>query len=370
MAGTAPTLRRRGVDRLDEPGTVAVSPSAVAPVSRRLLALAVDQVALVLLAVLGALVATAARPGAAAVGAIVAGGVGVVALVGAEAVTGASLGGLAVGLRTVRASTGRPAGVLRVAVRSSVVGIGTLALVGGAYLVAGSGAWDPAPTQRGWHDRLAGTLVLQAWAVPPRRRRGWAEAPRAVAPRPGPSDEPGGDGVHPVDPTNPADPADPGEPTGPVDPSGSVRPVERAGDEPTPFARLDEVELTRLTFRDEAVRPARLVLWFDTGEEVEVRGVGIVGRAPDAEAGREVLHVVAIDDPDRSVSRVHLRFGPDSEGGLWVVDTGSTNGTVVLDPAGAASLLPAGRRAVVGPGWTVRFGSRTMRVRVARSDVR
>lgn len=496
MAGTAPTLRRRGVERFEEPGVVAVSPSAVAPVGRRVLALAVDQLALAVLALVGALVATALRPGSGAEGAAIALAVGVLGLVLAEGISGAGLGSVVVGLRTVAAATGAPAGVLRIALRSAFLGVGALFLLVGSYVVAASGTWDPAPTQRGWHDRLAGTLVLQSWAVAPRSRRigrsgapgtpvpsvpalvvgpasalapdadsSPADEPRPVAPAPervplvesaapsarpddAPRAVPGPDPMRstatdpasaahsviatplvpsldhaprrvvvPVRPTSDRDealrrtfgpPAGTNEALPIVEPPTSLSrsdvprrvfgpqpPTTRTGvapertssptepglvarqtDRPTvddegqpvldpmPIVpKLNEVELTRLNVRDEVAAPPRLVLFFDTGEEVEVRGIGVVGRAPQDDASREVLHVVAIDDPDRSVSRVHLRFGPEPDGRLWIVDAGSTNGTVVEDPSGAASLLPAGRRAVVGAGWTVRFGSRIAHVR-------
>ena len=58
--------------------------------------------------------------------------------------------------------------------------------------------------------------------------------------------------------------------------------------------------------------------------------------------------MVAIDDPDRSISKVHLAFGPEPGGRrLWVMDRGSTNGTVLVGPDGASVALPPGTRAVV-----------------------
>jgi hypothetical protein len=50
---------------------------------------------------------------------------------------------------------------------------------------------------------------------------------------------------------------------------------------------------------------------------------------------------------------------------VWFSDRGSTNGTVVVAPDGAAAGLPAGVRAVLEPGWTVRFGERALRVELA-----
>ena len=104
-----------------------------------------------------------------------------------------------------------------------------------------------------------------------------------------------------------------------------------------------------------------LHLRFDTGEELDVEGDGLVGRSPATEPG--VAHVVSIDDPDRSISKAHLAFGPEPGGRrLWVVDRGSTNGTVLVDPDGTSVALPPGTRAVVERGWTVRFGRRSLLV--------
>ncbi|MCC2312592.1 FHA domain-containing protein [Cellulomonas sp. zg-B12] len=74
-----------------------------------------------------------------------------------------------------------------------------------------------------------------------------------------------------------------------------------------------------------------------------------------------------LNDAARSLSRVHAEFGPqaataDEDSAIWVADRGSTNGTVVIDPAGTARVLPPGTRALVGAGWTVRLGDREARV--------
>jgi len=123
---------------------------------------------------------------------------------------------------------------------------------------------------------------------------------------------------------------------------------------------VDDIELTRLR-TPAAGTPAAsagLRLAFDTGERVDVVGDGVVGRDPQG----DVPHVVAIDDPARSLSKTHLAFGPGEAGTLWVVDRGSTNGTVVVRPDGSAATLPAGARAVVAAGWSLRIGERTVRV--------
>ena len=131
---------------------------------------------------------------------------------------------------------------------------------------------------------------------------------------------------------------------------------------------LDDLEHTRVRDPESLRRRSgTLALHFDTGERVRVVGRGLVGRGPRAEDGQDILHVVVLSDAARSLSRVHVEFGPqgattDEEAAIWVMDRGSTNGTVVVDPSGAGRVLPAGARAVVGAGWVVRLGDREARV--------
>jgi len=475
-------------------GAFPVVPGSVAPVGRRVAAYAIDVVGLALLAGIGVAVAflvggepeAGAPPSALSSLPSVFGGLGGLALWVSESVTGATLGGALLGIRTVSAETGRPAGLLRIFVRQLVVGLGYVACLVGEWLVAASGVFDKTPAQRGWHDKAAGTIVLladatgvartadpaQAWdravaravgpvPTPPPGAAEPAPAPAApatpapaaapVTPAPAAAPVTPAPAAAPVTPA-PASPAGPpstttpaagaaGEPVWspptPVSPTpvtpppaeaepeptiglvplppgvGTGRPTERppapglitglpsvagsaasapdAGAVPaggaTPSAsaarqdaptgapassdsaapepprwteELDEIELTRLRtpVTGQPPVPPGLRLLFDTGERVDVVGDGVVGRAPLG----EVPHVVAIDDPARSLSKTHLEFGPAEPGTLWVVDRGSTNGTVVVRPDGSAATLPPGVRAVVGPGWSLRLGERTVRV--------
>jgi hypothetical protein len=105
---------------------------------------------------------------------------------------------------------------------------------------------------------------------------------------------------------------------------------------------------------------AELRLSFDTGERLDVTGPGLVGRNPVADED-EWTHLVAIDDPDHSVSKTHLAFWPEGDR-LVVTDRGSTNGTVMLDPSGVRWALMPGERVVVAAGWALVLGQRTVRV--------
>ncbi|MBT0994253.1 RDD family protein [Cellulomonas sp. DKR-3] len=490
-------------------GEFPVVPGSVAPVGRRVAAYAIDLVAVAVLGGIGLGIALAVtgtpEPGevpdvsGALVLPYVLSGLGGLALWISESVTGATLGGAVLGIRTVSARTGRPAGLLAIFLRSLVVGVGSLACGVGNWVVAASGAFDKTPAQRGWHDKAAGTIVLRAaatgvartatdpdaaWDDAVARAVGGHRAPTgpmgtgrmgtgpldtgptsagtasASLPVPPPPPGPAAPSLAPPPPAAPAPvpapapapaagpartaavaPAAPADATagGPARDAGTTEagttvagtteadgtvgqviglvplppgvgaqrdaprsPAEglitglprSAADAPpsadasapepaappvtaqdAPAGRpagprrdlvedFDELELTRMRTSDDlhptpAVQGLRLV--FDTGERVDVVGDGVVGRAPTPQPG--VDHVVAIDDPARSVSKVHLAFGP-TEGTeeLWVMDRGSTNGTVVVRPDGTAATLPEGARATVGPGWTVRFGERSVTI--------
>ncbi|HEY0215327.1 MAG TPA: RDD family protein [Cellulomonas sp.] len=144
-------------------------PDQVAGIGVRVGALLLDQL------LVGAVMAAAAavlvvRGGASGPGALLVPGVlGLLVGLGqwvAEARTGATLGSRLLGIRTLSARTGRPAGLLAILLRQVVLGAGALALYVGIYVVAASGTWDTSPSRRGWHDKAAGTMVLRATAAP------------------------------------------------------------------------------------------------------------------------------------------------------------------------------------------------------------
>jgi len=335
------------------PGVLTVSPGEVAPVGARIGALAIDQV---LVCAIGAVVLAAAGLIGAGDGAVpaplIAGAamaVAVMAQWAAEARTGLTVGNLLVGIRTVASSTGLPAGLGRVVLRAVVQGLGSVVPVVGVYVVAGSGAWDASPTQRGWHDKAAGTMVLRRDAAGPERTL-TAPTPsvaRPAAPRQAPTTAT--DAVQPALAPD-SEPAAPDSvPAAPASAPGR-EPARESASGPRPPSGSSPITLA-----------TQIWLVFDTGESLAVAGDGAVGRQPRGADGGALAHAVAIDDPSRSISKLHLVFGPEP-GGLWVVDRGSTNGTVIVSPDGVMRALPAGVRAHVAPGWVVRFGERAFRV--------
>ncbi|MCL2849020.1 MAG: FHA domain-containing protein [Micrococcales bacterium] len=360
-----------------ETGQALVGPGQVAGIAARLAAVAVDQLVVLVAAVMVATVASAAGVGRS--GLFVAAGVTVVlveaAQVFAEAITGATVGGALARVRTVSAHTMLPAGLIAVVVRRLVlVAGGMLVPVVGAYVVAGSGVWSSRATRAGWHDWAGETLVVRDWTLTPVPRHadhGTVAHVDGPAPLP-PVDD---DDVSTVEVVQDLSHLVPvldaaehprarhrattlalGRPHRQF-PAGRHRipevPTQRA---PWAATRLvhDDVELTRLSVGDVMSPAMRLV--FDCGTRVEVVGNGAVGRDLSGVLPPPA-HPVVIDDATRTVSRVHLRFGPQpGRDAVWVVDENSTNGTILIRPDGGARVLPANVRAVIGAGWQIRFG--------------
>lgn len=208
---------------------------SLAGTGRRLLALLVDQLVALLLAAgassigyglaLDAVRGSATGEVAPEVGAILALPLVVLAVVGiaqwvAEAFTGYTLGGLALGARTVDADTGLTVGLVRIFVRDVVLGAGVLVCGVGQFVIGASGAWDSTGRLQGWHDKVARTVVV--------RTRGGGAAARA------PRSEPGRRASGAVARTTPA-PEAPRRAAGPGGAEALMR-AARAGAAPAPSA--------------------------------------------------------------------------------------------------------------------------------------
>ncbi|WP_146076138.1 hypothetical protein [Rathayibacter rathayi] len=100
---------------------------------------------------------------------------------------------------------------------------------------------------------------------------------------------------------------------------------------------------------------------FATGQHAIVTGNGLIGRQPLPDPNETFRHILAIPDPSRSLSKTHLEFGFD-EGGLWVRDRWSANGSVLVAPTQAPLPLEAGRRYRAKPGSRILLSSVEMAV--------
>jgi hypothetical protein len=273
--------------------------------------------------------------------------------------TGSSPGNAALGLRVVQAGTGEPLGVRRALLRQLVLGVATLPTFGlGAATLAWTAMMDPTGRRHGWHDRIAGSEVVDVRPVP-------AE-PDVVDPAPqhvvnltamrlvpAPSTPP------PPPPRAPAPTAAPTAIAAPPKPSPAKRPPQhRASDaEPTP----PKQRLGYPLVAEPTGPPVRWRVSLDSGESFVVGGLTLLGRRPEPRPGEEVHQAVALRSDDMSLSKTHAQLQVVADGVLVVMDRGSTNGSVLLRQ-GVSRDLPAGRPTTLLPGDHIRLGDRMMSV--------
>lgn len=158
-----------------------------APWGKRLLAFVIDQAAALVLgggflvAGLVQLPASEAEVSPAALGSVVVGGVLLLGL-GLfqwwyQGTRGYTIGKRLVGLRTLAERTGRPVGMGPAFVRLLVPGVANVVPAIGPALVYASPLFDSTGRRQGWHDKAAGTVVLDvASGIDP------AELPEATRP--------------------------------------------------------------------------------------------------------------------------------------------------------------------------------------------
>ncbi|MBG6094672.1 RDD family protein [Nocardioides luteus] len=302
---------------------------------------------------------------------------------------GKTPGKMALGLRVVSddsGAAGRPIGVGKAFVRQALLGLCTIPTLGiGTATFAWVAAMDERGRRQGWHDRRAGSVVVdvrppavveaeeeapaprrivnlttmrlkQAEATPERAERpqtpaaptqspaAHAAAAQAVAEAQAAPTQVGMPVARQAPPAPVPTPAPPAPPAPPA-----VPPVAQPAPPAPPTA---------------APQPAVTARWrvtFDTGQSFVVEGLAIVGRGPEPRPGEEVSHRVALSSSDMSLSKTHAQFQVAADGTLVVMDRGSTNGTTLIRQ-GAARALGARRPAALIDGDKVKFGDRTMDV--------
>lgn len=357
------------------------------------------------------------------------------ALAGLLGARGTSPGLALTGLRLVRVGDLAPVGFGPALKRQAVLLVAGAPTFGiGWATLAWTAVSDPEGLRRGWHDRLADSLVVDPSPTPVAEAA--PELPQQIVnltamrlapPEPAPvRGRPARTGPAapsipatpatgvPATPATPA-PAAPGAPTGaatpavtpaPEAPAAVRRPGRRRAGVPTsvqpsqaaaafqppaaahppagPAAPAGDAghgqpaPPTRATAgapptggtpaqpdRPDAVpAPAGPSGWsvrLDTGEELAVDGLTLLGRGPQARAGESVSRLVPLQSSDMSVSKTHAQLQVADDGTLVAMDRGSTNGSVVVR-RGVPRHLSPGRPTTLLDGDVLRLGDRTIEI--------
>jgi uncharacterized RDD family membrane protein YckC len=292
------------------------------------------------------------------------------------------------GLR-VHGEDGEPIGVPRALLRTLVLGAATLPTLGfGAAALAWTALADPSGDRRGWHDRRAGSVVVDV-RPPVVEHESPVEQPRPVvnltAMRLVPA-SPTPPARIPEPPTAPPVPVSaPSAPSAPAAPSVTPRqglgwplvgapptahpgvpttPPPRRPPPPPPPPPPPAGRPAPGGARTMPGGPAPGAGWrvsFDTGESFIVEGLTLVGRRPEARPGEPARQLVSLPSDDMSLSKTHAQFQVVPDGALVVMDRGSTNGSILIR-SGVTRHLSGGRPATLRHGDRVRFGDREMTV--------
>lgn len=241
-------------------------------------------------------------------------------------VTGATPGKALLGLRVVDEASGGSIGLGRAAVRQLILGLAGAPTVGiGLGTLAWTALMDASGRRRGWHDRVSGARVddVRPVVVPAVVA---VEEPKPIvnltALRLAPA------------PTTPA-----------VPPAPAARPAT-----PSPDVTAEPVP-----------SPAGWAVAFDSGEQLVVTGLVLVGRNPEARADEPPATLLSLPSTDMSLSKTHAQFQVVADGALVVMDRGSTNGSTLVRE-GVTRPLAARKPATLREGDVVHFGDRAMRV--------
>ena len=278
--------------------------------------------------------------------------------------------------------------------------LGPLLFLGAAWavLVVLSNTWDRTGQLRGWHDTAAKTLVFDVKAGRNPITTGGIQGPYSFAPMDlppvqqvlsplaagsaaaaTPAAAPAAALVSPVAPAvlTPHQWQPPAAPQ-PAPPAAARQPdVDRwpaAGEQQVPPAvsfappaaafppgthPYDDHDRTQV--RGDAHAPvtvAMLRIRLDDGRDIELDRTVLIGRNPAGHPGEDTAQLIPLADPGRSISKTHLHLLAGN-GGVWVTDRDSTNGSSVTTPDGIRTALAAGEPTHVRPGSTVHFGDRS-----------
>ena len=313
-------------------------------------------------------------------------------------VKGFTIGKIALGLRNVNVKTlGKP-GFFRIVLRGLLINAAFVVVPYlGAIPFLLSSLWDPAKRGRAWHDRIAGTWLIDIKAgLDPYNVKLMRLARKRVAtPKPeaeavalpslatgtewgGPTFVPSArssSGVilgaqHDAEEAweapelagsasgaaaTSAAPKAPAAP--PIPPIAATPPEPRI---PT-VAAPTHTGTTRPPVEPAAPQVGQALLTFDDGARLGVAGGLLIGRNPEAGPTDTGKQLMQLDDESRQVSKTHAELIVDATG-LWLIDRASSNGTSVTTPAGVEFSLDPWTKTRLEPGSTVAIGGRRFTV--------
>ncbi|HEU4546413.1 MAG TPA: RDD family protein [Microlunatus sp.] len=292
-------------------------------------------------------------------------------------------------LQVVGLSDGRPLGWGRVLLRALVFAGLTVTVVG---LVAMLIVLTRHPRRQGWHDLAANAVVIKERPLAPPRPK--AVVARAARPMAGAS----GSAAPAAKKSQPRPPAATDKPAtktstqpipvsgGPGESSEAEETVVVAGaeggqgtavtgsaggaattDQSQAADETDGAGASGAGSADAAGEPeepvvlAEWMLRLDDGRNVAVEGLVLLGRNPQPRVGEEDATLIKVSDETRTVSKSHLAVGVDVTG-LYVMDRGSTNGTMVTAPDGGQRPCPPGDLVDVPGGSVISFGDHWLEV--------
>lgn len=280
-------------------------------------------------------------------------------------VRGTTPGKSLVGLRAVHFGTGSPIGVRSSLLRSLILGVAAVPTFGfGVAALAWTAVVDGSRMRRAWHDHVAQSVVVDARPAPPPRP---AEdpAPRHVvnltAMRLVPAGPPAEVPTPPPPVRQPRTPSQATPTPGRAAPHPAAEPVRPLAAERTQRRDPANVPTSVPTSLPQPPAPAHWGLAFDTGEQVLLEGLALIGRRPEARPGEQPTHLIALPSADMSLSKTHAQVTLAPDGALVVTDRGSTNGSVLLRH-GVAKPLSGGRPTTLLEGDEVRLGDRRMTI--------
>ncbi len=142
-------------------------------------------------------------------------------------------------------------------------------------------------------------------------------------------------------------------------PPGFEPTTDRSDVEPivvVPAGVPDDIEATKFNPRGGGA----WMLVLPDGRRVAVAHAVLVGRDPAQLKDWPTAELLAVDDPDDSVSKTHAAFVVDN-GAFFMQDLNSTNGAIVTAPSGEER-ESGGKRVPVDRGSVVEIGSYAIRI--------